>query len=151
MTTASWKRLHHLTRPLVLSAVFRCTRSRTTIYPCSSRTCARLSESLRTIEISLARLFPLLHWIHLPRWSWEVSVCLTLGLQRILRHLRLRHVDNSVHIEGNLLWVGGPTLIAEAVVVLAVGLGCERVILVGDGLLVVLAVAKRVLDLDETC
>lgn len=31
MTTASWKILHHFTRPFVLSAVFRCTRSRTTM------------------------------------------------------------------------------------------------------------------------
>jgi len=31
MTTPIWKMLHHLTRALVLSAVLRCVRSRTTM------------------------------------------------------------------------------------------------------------------------
>lgn len=38
ISTASWKMLHHFTRALVLSAVFRCTRSLTTMYDCSSLT-----------------------------------------------------------------------------------------------------------------
>jgi hypothetical protein len=46
--TPIWKMLHHLTRPFVLSAVFRCILSRTTIYDCSSLTWARSSESWRT-------------------------------------------------------------------------------------------------------
>lgn len=70
-----------------------------------------------------------------------------LCLEGILRHLRLGHVDDSVDVEGDFLRVGGPALVTEAVVVFAVGLSSEGVVLVGDGLLVVLAVAERVLDL----
>lgn len=50
-------------------------------------------------------------------------------------------------VEGNLLRVGGPALIAEAVRVLAVGMGVERVVFGGDSLLKVLAIAAGVLDL----
>jgi hypothetical protein len=72
-----------------------------------------------------------------------------LGLEGILRHLRLGHVDDAVDVEGDLLGVGGPALVAEAVVVFAVGLGSEGVVLVGNGLLVVLAVAEGVLNLER--
>jgi hypothetical protein len=51
--TPIWKMLHHFTRALVLSAVFRCVRSRRTIYDCSSLTCASSSESCRTVEQAL--------------------------------------------------------------------------------------------------
>jgi hypothetical protein len=72
---------------------------------------------------------------------------LTFGLQRILRHLGLRHVDNAVDVERDLLRIRGPALVTEAVVVLAVGVCGERVVFVGDGLLIVLAVPQGVLDL----
>lgn len=51
-------------------------------------------------------------------------------------------------IERYLLRVGGPTLVAEAVVVFAVGVCGEGVVFVGDSLLEVLAVAERILDLE---
>lgn len=73
--------------------------------------------------------------------------CLTFGLQRIRRHLRLRHVDDTVDIERDLLGVGGPALVTEAVIVLAVGVCGKGVVFVGDGLLEVLAVAEGILDL----
>lgn len=73
----------------------------------------------------------------------------TFGFQWVLRHLGFGHIDNSVDVERDLLRIGGPALIAEAVAVLAV-VGCgERVVLVGDGLLVVLAVLQGVLNLDS--
>lgn len=72
---------------------------------------------------------------------------LTFSLQRVLRHLGLRNVDNAVNVERDLLRVRGPALVAEAVVVLAVGVCGERVVFVGDSLLVVLAVPQGVLDL----
>lgn len=50
-------------------------------------------------------------------------------------------------VEGDFLRVGGPALVAEAVGVFAVGVCGEGVVLVRDGLLVVLAVSKGVLDL----
>ena len=50
MTTPMTNMFHHLTRALVLSAVLRWVRSRTTMYDCSSLTWARRSERRRTIE-----------------------------------------------------------------------------------------------------
>jgi hypothetical protein len=73
---------------------------------------------------------------------------LTFSLQRVRRHLRLRHVDDTVDIERHLLRVRGPALVAEAVVVFAVGVCGEGVVFVGDSLLIVLAVAERILDLE---
>jgi hypothetical protein len=55
-----------------------------------------------------------------------------------------------VNVERHFLRVRGPTLVAETVVVLAVGVCGEGVIFVGDGLLVILAVSQRVLDLSMT-
>ena len=72
---------------------------------------------------------------------------LTFDLERILRHLVFGHVDNSVDIEGDLLGVRGPALVAEAVVVLAVRLCGEGVVVGGNGLLEVLAVSQGILDL----
>lgn len=74
---------------------------------------------------------------------------LTFALQGILRHLRLGHVDDTVDVERDLLGVGGPALIAETVVEFPVGVRGERVVFVGDGLLVVLAVSHGILDLDD--
>lgn len=56
-------------------------------------------------------------------------------------------VDNSVDVEGDLLGVRGPTLVAEAVVVFAVRLCGEGVVVGGNGLLEVLAVSQGILDL----
>jgi hypothetical protein len=41
----------------------------------------------------------------------------------------LRHVDDSVNVEGHFLRVRSPTLVAEAVNVLSVGVRGERVVL----------------------
>lgn len=53
--TPSWKIDHHLTLAFVLSAVFLCVRSLTTMYDCSSLTCERSSESCRTTSCQLLR------------------------------------------------------------------------------------------------
>jgi len=37
----------------------------------------------------------------------------------------LAHVDNSMDVEGDLLGIGTPSLVTEAVKVFAVVLGCE--------------------------
>lgn len=73
----------------------------------------------------------------------------TFHLKGILGHLRLGHVDDSVDVEGDLLGVGGPALIAKAVDVFSVGVGIEGVVLGGDGLFVVLTVVQGVLDLQH--
>ena len=74
-------------------------------------------------------------------------VSLTLLLKRVLRCLALGHVDNSVHVEADLLRVCRPVLVAEAVLVLAV-VGCdERVVARADGALIHLECVGRVLDL----
>lgn len=57
------------------------------------------------------------------------------------------HVDNSVDVEGDLLGVGGPALVAEAVVVFPVQLCGEGVVVGGNSLLEVLAVSQGILDL----
>lgn len=50
---------HHFTRLLVLSAVLRWVRSRTTMYDCSSLTWERTSESLRTmLRVSRVQIPP---------------------------------------------------------------------------------------------
>lgn len=53
-------------------------------------------------------------------------------------------------VERNLLGVGGPALVAEAVVVFSIGQRSEGVIVGGDGVLEVLAVSLGVLDLEES-
>lgn len=53
-------------------------------------------------------------------------------------------------IERHLLRVRGPTLIAETVVVFAVGMCGKGIVFVGNSLLIVLAVAERILDLELT-
>jgi hypothetical protein len=57
--------------------------------------------------------------------SW---IALTLLLQRILGSLALGHVDDTVHVEADLLRVRGPVLVAEAVLELAVMGGSKRVV-----------------------
>lgn len=72
----------------------------------------------------------------------------TFDLNGLLRHFGFGDVDNSVDVKGDLLGVGGPALVAEAVVVFSIGQGSEGVIIGGDGGLEVLAVALGILDLD---
>ena len=55
INTPNWKIDHHLTLEFVLSAVFLCVLSRTTMYDCSSLTCERSSESFRTVSCQLLR------------------------------------------------------------------------------------------------
>lgn len=50
--------------------------------------------------------------------------------------LGFANIDNTVDVERNLLAVGPPMLVAEAVVVLSVGASDNRVVAVGDGLFV---------------
>lgn len=143
ISTASWKILHHLTRLFVLSAVFRCTLSRTTIYDCSSLTWARFSKSRRTNNHQ--RFYVSQESLCARRFNPVFSP--TFSLQGILRHFRFRDVDDSVHIERNFLRVRGPTLITEAVVVFAVVVRGERVVFGRDSLFEVLTVVLGVLDL----
>jgi hypothetical protein len=49
----------------------------------------------------------------------------TFRLERILREFRFGDVDDSVDVEGDLLGVRGPALVAEAVDVFAVGVRGE--------------------------
>lgn len=72
---------------------------------------------------------------------------LTLLLQWVLRGLALRHVDYTVHVEADLLRVGRPVFVAEAVFVLAVVSCDERVVARADGALVNLECVGGVLDL----
>lgn len=72
---------------------------------------------------------------------------LTLLLQRVLRGLALRHVDYTVHVEADLLRVGRPVFVAEAVFVFAVVSCDERVVARANGALVNLERVGGVLDL----
>lgn len=107
------------------------------MYDCSSFTCAKASLSLRTREHQKISLH-----VYLRRF-----VALTFEFEGILCHLVFGHVDNSMHIEGDLLGIGGPALITEAVVVFSVRLCGEGVIVRGNGLLEVLAVSQGILNL----
>lgn len=61
----------------------------------------------------------------------------------------LAHVDNSVDVEGDLLGVGSPGLVTKTVNIFSIVLGCERVVAVGDTLLVCLVLTSRVGDLSK--
>jgi hypothetical protein len=75
----------------------------------------------------------------------ELGEALDFGLERVCRDVGLAHVDNAVDVEGDLLAVGAPVLVAEAVHELAVVLGREGVVAVrdGSGLELVAAVGSR--------
>lgn len=64
----------------------------------------------------------------------------TFGVQGILGQFRIRHVDDSVHVEGDFLGVGRPALIAETVDVFAVGVCSEGVVIGGNRLFEILTV-----------
>jgi hypothetical protein len=72
---------------------------------------------------------------------------LTLLLQGVLRRLGLGHVDDAVDVERNLLGVCAPVLVVEAVDVLAVLGGVERVVAGGNAAFVDLEAAGGSLDL----
>lgn len=72
----------------------------------------------------------------------------TLRLERVLRRVRLGHVNYTVHVERHLLAGGTPALVAEAVDVFAVRLGFERVVAIGHSLLVHLILARGGGDLE---
>lgn len=74
-----------------------------------------------------------------------------LLFQRILRRLRFGHVHDAVHIEGDLLGVGGPVLVAEAVRVPPVHGRDEGVVSARDGAFVRLVAVGWVLDLALLC
>lgn len=72
---------------------------------------------------------------------------LTLYFQRITLKLRLRHVDNPMHVERHLLRVRRPAFVAEAVRVPAVTGRGERIVIRRHGLFRVLAVVGGIEDL----
>ena len=74
---------------------------------------------------------------------------MTFTIEGVGGHLMLAHVDNSVDVEGDLLGVGSPGLVTKAVNVFSIVLGCERVVAVGDTLLVCLVLTSRVGDLSK--
>lgn len=71
----------------------------------------------------------------------------TFLLQWILWGFSLWDVDNAVNVEGDLLGVCGPFLVAEAVCVLSVVLGDEGVVACRNGSLVGLEASDWVVDL----
>lgn len=71
----------------------------------------------------------------------------TFFLERVLRRLALGDVDDAVDIEADLLGVGGPVLVAEAIGKCAVAGGVEGVVAGADGGLVDLVRAAGLLDL----
>lgn len=65
----------------------------------------------------------------------------TFSVQRILGQFRVRHVDDSMHIEGDFLGVGSPALVAEAVDVFTIVQGSESVVVGGNRMFEVLTVS----------
>lgn len=72
---------------------------------------------------------------------------LTFGLEGIDGVFAFADVDYAVDVERDLLAVGAPVLVAEAVGVFAVMEGGIGVVAVGDGALVDFVLAARVGDL----
>ena len=71
----------------------------------------------------------------------------TLLIQRVARRVRLGHIYDTVDVEGDLLAVCAPVLVAEAVCVFPITFGLEGMVAGGDGFRVVLVVVAGVLDL----
>lgn len=71
----------------------------------------------------------------------------TLFLDGVTGHVALIDVNHTVNVERNLLAVGTPVLVAEAVRVLAILLGCEGVVAGRHGLVVELITVRGVDDL----
>ncbi len=71
----------------------------------------------------------------------------TFHFQRIIGRLALRHIDNTVHIEANLLRARWPRLVAEAVDMFAIIACIEGVINWWDGFIIYEVGVCWVLDL----
>lgn len=86
------------------------------------------------------------------RWlmPWGESQLRTLLLQGVLRRFRLGDVDYAVYVERDLLCVGAPMLVVEAVCVFAVFRRVEGVVAGGHAALVDLVAARWCLDLDTS-
>jgi hypothetical protein len=72
-----------------------------------------------------------------------------LLLQRVLRSLALGDVDDAVDVEADLLCVGRPVFVAEAVEVASIHVGGKAMIAAADGALVDLVCVGWVLDLQN--
>lgn len=72
---------------------------------------------------------------------------LTFNFEGVGGDVSLANVDNAVDVEGDLLAVGAPVLVSEAVSVLAVVLRVEGEVAVGDTLVKGLVLALGVRDL----
>lgn len=79
----------------------------------------------------------------------QIAHLLDLPIQRVGRHVILRHVDDAVHVEGDVFCVGGPGAVVEAVGVFAVLGGGEGVVAGGNGAFVDGVAAVGVADLGE--
>lgn len=77
----------------------------------------------------------------------ELGESADLPFQRVLGRLALGDVDDAVDIEADLLGVGGPVFVAEAVGEAAVHVGGEGVVARADGAFVDLVGTGGVLDL----
>jgi hypothetical protein len=75
---------------------------------------------------------------------------LTLLLQRVLRCLGLRYVDDAVHVEADFLCVRAPVLVVEAICVFAVLGRREGVVAGRDAALVDLVASGGSLDLSQS-
>lgn len=58
---------------------------------------------------------------------------LTFLIQRVLGCLSLRHVNDAVHVEADLLRIRGPGLVTEAIGVPAILFRFKRVVSCADG------------------
>ena len=77
------------------------------------------------------------------------TVARTLFLEWITGRLALRHVDDTMHIEADLLSTCRPSFVAEAICMFAVVACIEAVIARGNGLLILDVHVRRVNDLEE--
>lgn len=118
------------------------------MYCCSSLIWARRSDRRRTEvvkekDIALVKLFKQLFG------NCRESCSCTFGLERIAGAVCFVDIYDAVDVEGDLLGVGDPVLVAEAVGVFAVVDGREGVIAVGNCPLVDLVLAYGVHDLSK--
>ena len=79
----------------------------------------------------------------------HATVARTFFLERITGRLALRHVDDTVHIEADLLSTCRPSFVAKAICMFAVVACVEAVIARGNGFLVHDVHVRRVNDLGE--
>lgn len=72
----------------------------------------------------------------------------TFDFNGIGRQFRLGDIDDAVDIERDLLGVGAPVLVAEAVGVFAIAMGGKGVVAVGHASFLYLVIAGRIGDLN---